>query len=168
MSHRNLARIWTLGLLLLAGAARSADVPARLLRIYFIDVEGGQSTLVVTATGKSLLIDAGFAGAGAPDSKPGDPARARDPNRILAAMKDAGVARLDYVLVTHFHRDHMGGIPELAQLVSIGAFIDYGDAYPAEQRGKPEADAMDVAAYEDYVRVRAGARHVQPRPGDTL
>ena len=51
------------------------------LDIYFIDVEGGQSTLLVTPAGESFLIDAGFPGDGTFASKPGDPAKARDAQR---------------------------------------------------------------------------------------
>jgi hypothetical protein len=83
-------------------------------------------------------------------------------------MRDAGVQRIDYLLVSHFHRDHIGGIPELAQLVPIGTFIDYGSAYPPEQRAMADTDAQDVAAFDRYVTVRARHRHVVPRPGDTL
>src|SRR5262245_15598347 len=90
-------------------------VSARSLDIYFIDVEGGQATLVVTPAGKSLLIDAGYAR----DS--------RDPDRILAALRDAGLERLDFLMITHFHSDHVGGVPELATRIPIGTFIDYGD-----------------------------------------
>jgi beta-lactamase superfamily II metal-dependent hydrolase len=85
------------------------------LDIYFIDVEGGQSTLVVTPARETLLIDAGWAAQGGFKSRPGDPASARDPGRIMAAMRDAGVERIDYLLVTHFHRDQIGGIPELTR-----------------------------------------------------
>src|SRR5690242_1439341 len=63
----------------------AAIAPARPLVIYFIDVEGGQSTLVVTPRGQTLLIDAGFPGPGTFQSAPGDPRVARDPQRILAA-----------------------------------------------------------------------------------
>lgn len=147
---------------------QAAAPPAELL-IYFIDVEGGQSTLLVTPARETLLVDAGFAGAGAFESRPGDPAQARDPNRIRAAMRDAGVERIDYLLITHFHRDHMGGVPELAQLVPIGTFIDHGSAYPPEDRARPDlVDPLDAAAYDDYLPVRARGRHLQPRPGDRL
>lgn len=139
------------------------------LDIYFIDVEGGQSTLVVTPEKEVLLIDAGYAGPGDARSRPGDPAKARDPGRVVAAMRDAGVTRIDYLLVTHFHRDHIGGIPELAQLVPIGTFIDHGSAYPPEDRAKAGlVDELDAAAYDDYLPVRARGRHLQPRPGDRL
>jgi len=149
-----------------AGLHASARGP---LQIYFIDVEGGQSTLVVTPQRQTLLIDAGFAGQGGLDGRPGDPAQARDPGRILAAMQDAGVSRIDYLLVTHFHRDHIGGIPELSQLVRIGAFVDHGNAYPPEARAKADlVDTQDAAAYDDYVRVRARTRHLQPKPGDRV
>src|SRR5262249_20661164 len=81
-------------------AARAALV------IYCIAVEGGQATLVVTPAGESLLVDTGFPGQGGFDAQPGDAAKARDANRIVAAAKDAGVSRIDYLLITHFHADH--------------------------------------------------------------
>jgi competence protein ComEC len=154
--------------MVLSGIAAFAAAPASL-QIYFIDVEGGQSTLVVTPEREVLLIDAGFAGEGGFTSVPGDPTRARDPNRILAALRDAGVTRIDYLMVTHFHRDHIGGIPEIAQLVPVGTFVDHGSAYPPEQRAKPDSlDLLDVAAYDRYVQVRAKGRHLLPKPGDRL
>lgn len=135
----------------------------RTLDIYFIDVEGGQATLVVTPAGQSLLIDAGFPGTGTFSSKPGDPAAARDPQRILAVARRAGVSRIDYFLATHFHADHIGGLPELAQLLPIGTFIDHGGV---------TADADKVAGtieiHKAYAAVRQGRRHLEPRPGDRI
>ncbi len=86
----------------------------RPLQIYFIDVEGGQSTLFVSPSGQSLLIDAGW----------NDD---RDTNRILAAAQDAGIRKLDYVIITHYHADHVGGVPKLAARIPIGTFIDHGE-----------------------------------------
>ena len=85
------------------------------LRVYFIDVEGGQSTLFVTPAGKSLLIDTGW-----PDNN------FRDADRIVAAAKSAGLSRIDYVLITHYHEDHVGGVPQLVQRIPVGTFIDHG------------------------------------------
>ena len=156
------------GLLALATLASSA-IAASPLQIYFIDVEGGQSTLIVTPSRQTLLVDAGYAGEGGLLAGPGDVAKARDPNRIFAAMRDAGVERIDYLWVTHFHRDHIGGIPELAQLVPIATFVDHGSAYPPEQRnGANPADTLDVAAYDAYLPARARGKHLQPKPGDRL
>src|SRR4030081_1442055 len=107
-------------------AALGQTPAARTLDIYFIDVEGGQSTLIVTPARQTLLVDAGFPSTGTFDSRPGDPARARDPQRILEVAKAAGVSRIDYLLATHFHGDHVGGVPELAQLMPIKTFIDHG------------------------------------------
>lgn len=160
-------RIAGLAMALLAGCT-SVPAARRPLQIYFIDVEGGQSTLIVTPQRETLLVDAGFAGEGSLTSVAGDPARARDPGRIRAAMRDAGVERIDYLMVTHFHRDHIGGIPELAQLVPVGTFIDYGSGYPAEQRAKADTDALDVAAYDAYLATRGRSRHLIPEPGDML
>src|SRR6266487_3649770 len=108
----------------------------RTLDIYFIDVEGGQSTLIVTPAGESLLVDTGFAADGTFRSKPGDPRRARDAQRIAAAARDAGVSRIDYLLITHFHADHMGGVVELASLLPIQTFIDHGSVLPVAESVK--------------------------------
>src|SRR6185369_16562997 len=86
------------------------------LDVYFIDVEGGQATLVVTPARESLLVDTGFAGFDGRDSR-----------RIVAAARDAGVSRIDYLLLTHFHWDHDGGVVELARQMPIRIFIDHGD-----------------------------------------
>jgi beta-lactamase superfamily II metal-dependent hydrolase len=92
-----------------------AQAAAGKLRIYFIDVEGGQSTLFVTPGGQSLLIDTGW-----PDNN------FRDADRIVAAAKKAGLSRIDYVLITHYHDDHVGGVPQLVQRIPVGTFIDHG------------------------------------------
>jgi competence protein ComEC len=134
-------------LALAAGALAAAA--AKTLDIYFIDVEGGQSTLVVTPAGQSLLIDAGYPGL-----------NARDPDRIVAAVRDAGVKRIDYLLVTHLHEDHNGGVAELQRRLPIGTFIDYGT--PTETA--PEV----VASFAAYQEARTHAEHLVPKPGDRL
>jgi beta-lactamase superfamily II metal-dependent hydrolase len=135
-------------IVLLAGAAAAKD-----LEIYFIDVEGGQSTLVVTPEGQALLIDAGYGGRGG-----------RDPSRILAAARDAHVTRIDYLLVTHFHPDHAGGVAELAAQIPIGTFIDYGGPL-----GTPIGnDRMVDRTFPAYETARGDAPHLEPRVGDHL
>src|SRR4026209_2578886 len=99
-----------------AGAINTAGAQSRSLDIYFIDVEGGQSTLIVTPAGESLLIDAGFPGDGTFGSKSVDPSRPRGAHTTPAAARDAGVTKIDYLMITHFHADHAGGVPEVAQL----------------------------------------------------
>ena len=135
----------------------------KTLDIYFIDVEGGQSTLIVTPGGQAMLIDAGFAGRGGFGARAGDPAMARDPQRILAAAKTAGVSRIDYFLSTHFHADHAGGVPELSQLIPIDAFIDHGGV-------TADADkvAGTIAIHQAYAAVRKGKKHIEPKPGDRI
>jgi beta-lactamase superfamily II metal-dependent hydrolase len=160
MGFRRFAAV-LLGVACVAGPAWGA---ARTLDIYFIDVEGGQSTLIVTPAGESLLVDTGYASDGTFRSKPGDPTRARDAQRIAAAARDAGVKRIDYLLITHFHADHDGGVVELSQLLPIGTFIDHGGVLPeAEARVEGTRDALAA-----YATVRAKGRHVEPKPGDRL
>jgi len=134
------------------------------LTIYFIDVEGGQATLVKTAAGQTLLIDAGFPGTGTFQSTSGDPAQARDAQRVLAAARDAGVTTIDYLLVTHFHADHMGGVPELAQLLPIGTFVDHGTVPAKAEESVPGT----LAAFQRYAAARAKGRHLEPKPGDRI
>lgn len=144
--------------------AAAGQRKAPTLTIYMIDVEGGQSTLVVTPKGESLLIDTGFPGDGTFASKPGDPSVARDAQRILAAARDAGVKRIDYLLITHFHGDHDGGVTELAQLLPIHTFIDHTAPSPETDVGVPGT----MALYEAYLAVQRTGKHIEPKPGDRL
>jgi beta-lactamase superfamily II metal-dependent hydrolase len=135
---------------------------AKTLDIYFIDVEGGQSTLLVTPQ-ESLLIDTGWAGNGTPGAKPGNPRQSRDAQRIVAAARDAGITQIDYVLITHFHPDHDGGVVELSQLMPIRHFIDHGTLAAECQK-----DAGCQDAFLAYLAVRNKVPHIEPRPGDRL
>ena len=137
---------------LLAGLP-AASAATRDLRAYFIDVEGGQSTLFVTPTGQSLLIDTGW---------PGN--EGRDADRILAATKAAGVSKIDYVLLTHYHNDHSGGIPQLVDRIPVGTFIDHG----ANIDTKPGAPTAEVYAAYQKVLATGKYKHMVAHPGDVL
>lgn len=122
------------------------------LQIYFVDVEGGQSTLFVTPVGESLLIDTGWPGH---DS--------RDADRIAVAAKKAGISKIDYVLLTHYHVDHVGGVPQLVARIPVGTFIDHGP-------NRETSDVSTVHGYEAYQQVLSAGiyRHIVAKPGDTL
>ena len=122
---------------------------AQALKIYFIDVEGGQSTLLVDPQGESLLIDTGW-----PDSNN------RDPNRILAVIQAANIDRLDYLLLTHYHSDHAGGVRQLASRIKIGTFADHG---PNKERGRETS-----ANYATYLNVVGQSPRLILKPGDRL
>ena len=139
-------------LALLLGAAplhaRAQSKSAHLV-IYTIDVEGGQSTLLVAPSGASLLVDTGW-----PDNN------GRDTDRILAAMHEAGITKLDHVLITHFHVDHVGGVPNLVARVKVGEFLDHG-----VNREDSEITRHDYAA---YLKAIQGTPRRIVHPGDTI
>jgi hypothetical protein len=97
-------------------------------------------------------------------STPGVPRLARYAQRILATAHHAGLKAIDYLLITHFHPDHDGGVPELARLIPIRGFIDHGTITPDADQHVPGS----LAAFNAYATVRATGRHVEPRPGDRL
>jgi competence protein ComEC len=130
---------------------------AQTLDFYFIDVEGGQSTLIVTPAGESLLVDTGYGGADG-----------RDSTRILAAARDVGVKVIDYLLMTHFHPDHDGGVVELSRQMPIRAFFDHGDLVRSPEALGESRWPGTLAAYEAYAAARAKGKHVEPKPGDRL
>jgi len=132
-------------LVLLSAPLRAAGT----LDVYFIDVEGGQSTLFVTPSGKSMLVDTGWPGF-----------NGRDAERISSVAKTAGVTRIDYLVITHYHTDHVGGVPQLAERIPIGTYVDHGRNV---ETGK-EADDL----FHAYAQARDRASHLIVRAGDKI
>jgi competence protein ComEC len=125
-------------------------VERRTLDLYFIDVEGGAATLIVTPAGEAVLIDAGW-----------DGFDGRDAKRIRQAMRRAGTTAIDHMVVTHYHRDHYGGVPEFARLVPIKHFYDHG---------KMASLTDDLQFAERYGAYQAAAkgRTITLKPGDAI
>ncbi len=138
-------------LALILSAAIAAHGQGKL-HVYFIDVEGGQSTLFVTPEHESLLIDTGW---------PGNDSR--DAGRIADTAKKAGLSKIDYVLITHYHVDHAGGIPQLLAKIPVGTFLDHGPNRELD-KGITEKD------YADYQKILAEgkSKSLHLKPGDPL
>ena len=119
------------------------------LQIYAIDVEGGQATLIVSPSGGSMLVDTGW---------PGN--NGRDAERIQEAMKDAGITQIDKVLITHFHTDHVGGVPNLVERVKVGEFLDHG-----VNREDSDITRKDFA---NYIKAVGSTPRRTLHPGDTI
>ena len=109
-------------------------------------MEGGQATLIVSPSGESLLIDTGWPGS-----------EGRDADRIVAAAHQAGITQIDYVLITHYHRDHVGGVPQLVDGIKVGTFVDHGP--------NQEDSAVTRTDYAAYEKAIAGHAHVIVKPG---
>jgi competence protein ComEC len=146
---RGIALGWMVLVFAFAPPLTAQSAAKQALRIYFVDVEGGQATLFVTPK-QSLLIDTGWPTGEATD-------------RILSAAKDAGVRQIDYVLITHYHTDHVGGAPQLAAKIPIGAFIDHGE-------NRQLSDAATVEGWKRYQQLLTAGkyRRISVKPGDSL
>jgi competence protein ComEC len=122
---------------------------AKTLDVYFIDVEGGQATLFVAPSGQSMLVDTGWPGF-----------NARDANRIIAAAKLAKIKKIDYVVISHHHADHVGGSKQLAERFPIGTFIDKGPTI------EKTAQARELT--QIYEEAYAKSQHKVVKPGDSI
>ena len=134
-----------------AAPALAQTRTAKPLEIYVVDVEGGNATLFLTPSGETVLIDTGNGGAGA----------VRDAARIMEAIKDAGVTKIDHLITTHWHGDHFGGLAELAKQIPIAQYIDHGpNVQPAQ--------AADDFLKDVYPALFAKGTHMVAKPGDKL
>src|SRR6185437_2063197 len=140
----------TLGIVfafIVAVALPSAQTRSKTLDIYVVDTEGGKATLFVSPSGESLLIDAGNPGG-------------RDTDRIMAVVSEIGLKQIDYLLLTHYHVDHIGGVQELAKRIPIKHFLDHGPS--VEEREQ-------VTGFQQaYAELYGKAAHTVLKAGDKV
>jgi competence protein ComEC len=125
--------------------AGTPDAQSHNLDIYWIDTEGGASTLIVAPSGESMLIDTGW--------MVGD----RDAKRIYEVAQKAGLKKFDYVVISHFHADHVGGLAALSKMIPMGKFYDHGDTIEKENQ----------QWLDSYTTAAAGKRTIV-KPGDEI
>ena len=128
----------------LAGAQGASTKP---LQIYVVDTEGGKAALFVSPSGQTAVLDSGNAGG-------------RDTDRLMAAVTDAGVTKIDYLITTHYHGDHVGGLQELAKRLPIAAFVDHGPT--VEEREQVQG------FQQAYAELYGKAKHMVVKPGDRV
>ena len=138
--------VWLMAMLLVLASAMPAAKP---LEVFFVDVEGGQATLIVSPSGESMLVDTGWSGH-----------NGRDSARIAAAAKAAGVKKIDYLVITHYHEDHVGGLPQLADKLPIRTFVDHG---PSAESGRRPDELMKA-----YTTFAAKGTRLTVKPGDKI
>ncbi len=120
---------------------------AKPLEIYVVDTEGGKATLYVSPTGQTLLIDSGNPGS-------------RDLERIMEVVAAAGVRQIDYLLSTHYHVDHIGGMAELAKRIQILHYVDHGPSVETREQ---------VQGFQQvYAELYGKAKHTVVKPGDRV
>ncbi|WP_050031244.1 MBL fold metallo-hydrolase [Verrucomicrobium sp. BvORR034] len=142
-------------LLLAVSMLHASGLHARTLDIYWIDSEGGGSTLIVTPEGESVLVDTGNPGG-------------RDAARIhKVATQEAGLKQIDHVVITHFHVDHFGGMAELAALLPIKALYDKGIPEADVSPDNRPNDTRWALASRPYRAASVGKR-VTIAPGDAV
>jgi competence protein ComEC len=157
----------------------AAPTASKDLRIVSVDVEGGAAVLFVTPEGKSLLIDTGWPpgrrgprpAAGAPAPAPAAAPTPSSAERIAAAAASLGVTKIDYLLMTHYHLDHVGGVEALMAKLPVGIVIDHGpnrEVTPAD--AEPRLLAIDPATklYPKWVAAIAGHERITAEVGKTL
>lgn len=147
-------RVAAIGLIASAWLVVSPAAQTRIgktLDIYVVDVEGGNATLFVAPSGESLLMDTGNGGAAA----------VRDADRIMAAVKDAGLTQIDHLITTHWHGDHFGAMAELAGRIPIRHYIDHGPSVQSQP-------ASDVFLKDTYPALFAKAKRTIAKPGDRI
>jgi len=131
----------------LAALASAQTKSPKTLDIYFIDTEGGLAALYVSPSGESLLMDTGNPGG-------------RDTDRIMAAIEAAGVKQIDHLILTHYHRDHVGGVEELSKRIAIKHFIDHGPSVEEKEQ---------VAGFQKmYAEMFGKATHTVAKVGDKI
>lgn len=171
MKHETLPR--TAALVLGAALTLGAAAPRDTLRMVLVDVEGGSAALYVTPEGHSLLVDTGWPkGMGSRPPAPGAtlPPTTSSAERIVRAAKALGISRIDYLLVTHYHVDHVGGVVDLLALMPVGTFVDHG---PNRETPAPGATPGQLATatatlYPKYLAAIAGQKHIVMPAGGTL
>jgi len=135
----------------LAVTAIVLTAQSKRLDIYILDVEGGNSTLFVTPSREAVLVDTGNGG----------PAAVRDADRIMAAVKDAGITQIDALVTSHWHGDHMGAMAELAGRIPIRHYLDHGGNV------QPAAPIDEFLAHT-YPGLTSKSKHTVVKAGDTL
>jgi beta-lactamase superfamily II metal-dependent hydrolase len=125
-----------------------AQTGAKPFDMYFVDTEGGLSALYVSPSGETMLLDTG---------NPGD----RDLNRILGVLKDAGVKQIDYMVITHYHVDHVGSYQALYEKIPMKHFIDHGEDRDTREQVK------GFYAWYTAMTQKAGTRTIA-KPGDII
>jgi hypothetical protein len=147
--------------LLIPGTPFAADKSAQF---YFVDVGHGNATFVISPSGETMLIDVGTS---------------RTTDRVADFMQQNGIKKIDYLVITHFEEDHMGGAAALAEKVPIVNWVDHGESVTYGKSDewwmgrrqpwfRPGSGAMDNQRMDRYKTAREKGHHIVVKPGDRV
>jgi competence protein ComEC len=114
-------------IVLLEVGERAPALASRRAEVTFLDVGQGDATFIRLPDGKTMLVDGG--GLQQSDFDVGEKV-------VLPALRALRVPRLDLVVATHPHEDHIGGLPAVVEAEPVGLFFDSGQsaASPTQAR----------------------------------
>ena len=151
-------------LLIALGCAWMASAADKTAQFYFVDVAHGNATFILSPSGETMLIDAGTR---------------RTADRVSDFMKQNGIEKIDYLVITHFEEDHMGGAAPLSEKVKIVNWVDHGESVTYGKsdewwKGRrqpwfqPGIGKRDVDGMDRYKAARAKGNHIVVKPGDRV
>jgi competence protein ComEC len=163
-----------LGAVLLGLTVSASAAPDRDLKIVSVDVEGGAAVLFRTPEGKSVLIDTGWK-PGLCNAAPVAPGASKLPcpvsaDQIAKAAQSLGITKLDYLIMTHYHADHVGGLDALLAKLPADTFVDHGpnrEFLPADAPARARANSTEVG-YADWTAAYKGHHHITAHVGQKL
>jgi len=145
-------KIFVAAIMLLVSSLSAAPAKKRnkkLLTVTVIDVGQGDCSLIQLPNGKTVLVDAGSGGIGWNPFDAGS-------TIVVPFLRKMGVKYIDYIVMTHPHSDHIGGVRPVIKKFGVGTLVDSG--FPASEQDYEMI--MEIAEEKDIALMEVHAGNV--------